>query len=50
MADPPPEAIPTKEGAILFVEINIEAEAAEIEVVKNATGEGYVGKAKGHPE
>jgi hypothetical protein len=36
-------------AAIQFLKNNIENEAKNIEVVKNATGNGYVGTASGFP-
>ena len=41
--------IASKAEAIKFIENNINREAATIEVVKHATGEGYTGTAKGLP-
>lgn len=50
MAKPQPEALPTKEDALFFIEINIDTEAAKIEVVKNSDDDGYLGTAGPHPQ
>jgi hypothetical protein len=49
MPDPMPEKTATKDEAILFIEINIDTEAATIEVVKSDDG-SYICTAGPHPE
>jgi hypothetical protein len=49
MPPPVPEKADTKEDAILFIEINIDTEAATIEVVKDDDG-SYMCTAGPHPE
>jgi hypothetical protein len=54
MPDPAPGSVPekakTKEEAILFIEINIETQAATIEVVKDPADGSYMCTHGPHPE